>query len=192
MSGPVETEVKIALTGVEQGRRLLRGAGFRESRPRVHETNLILDDVRGSLRRRGLLLRVRALKRRGREVGTLCTFKGPARLTRRNHKTREEREFDAADSSRLLGVFNGLGYRPSFRYEKFRTEFSHPRGTGLAVLDETPMGVFLELEGTSTWIDITAARLGFSPDDYITLSYASLWAEWRKENRIRRSDMIFS
>jgi hypothetical protein len=35
------------------------------------------------------------------------------------------------------------------------------------MLDETPAGVFLELEGPSRWIDRTARRLGFAESDYL-------------------------
>ena len=57
-------------------------------------------------------------------------------------------------------IFERLGYHPVFRYEKYRTEFQQPRRAGVATLDETPVGVFLELEGTPPWIDRTARLLG--------------------------------
>ena len=60
-----------------------------------------------------------------------------------------------------------------FRYEKYRTEFRQPRRAGVAMLDETPVGVYLELEGTPHWIDRTARRLGFQESDYITASYGA-------------------
>ena len=49
---------------------------------------------------------------------------------------------------------------PGFRYEKYRTTFRLP---GLHLdLDETPVGVFLELEGAPRAIDRAARSLGFS------------------------------
>ena len=74
------------------------------------------------------------------------------------------------------GLCAGVGFHPAFRYDKYRTEFSRRarRGDksrhGHVTLDETPMGVFMELEGSGPWIDRTAKELGFSRNDYITMS----------------------
>jgi adenylate cyclase class 2 len=195
MAAPVEIEVKIAVTSVVRARRLLREGKFHAEGTRVFERNLVLDDARGNLKRKGLLLRLRTTGTRGKSTDGLCTFKGPARETRTHHKIRVEREFMAGDAEECLAVFAGVGFHPAFRYEKFRTKFSR-RGRGAEkqghiVLDETPMGVFLELEGPAMWIDRTAKELGFSRDDYITMSYARLWEKWREEHRIPARDMVF-
>ena len=55
-------------------------------------------------------------------------------------------------------ILRGLGYSPSFRYEKFRAEWAG--GKGQVVVDETPIGNFCEIEGPSRWIDATAKKLG--------------------------------
>jgi len=68
--------------------------------------------------------------------------------------------------------------RPWFRYEKFRSTFSLPRMKGLKlVLDETPIGVFVELEGKREEIDRAAQLLGFGASDYVTQSYGALFME---------------
>ena len=59
------------------------------------------------------------------------------------------------------------------------------------MLDETPVGVFLELEGTAHWIDRTAHRLGFGASHYITRSYGGLYLEWCKRQRVKPSNMVF-
>ncbi len=56
------------------------------------------------------------------------------------------------------------------------------------MLDETPVGVFLELEGPPEWIDRTAGTLGFSEGDYITLSYLELH---RRVTGGETGDMVF-
>jgi adenylate cyclase class 2 len=179
-----EVEVKLVAPGVEHAREQLSAAGFQVSAPRVFEENIVLDTPASSLRRDGLLLRVR------RAGGTVtCTFKGheiPG-----PHKRREEREFRASDFEEALALFKGLGFRPSFRYEKYRTEFSRAAEPGHATLDETPIGVFLELEGDARWIDRTAKELGFSRDAYILESYGGLYARWREANPGAPPDMIF-
>ncbi|HEY4087646.1 MAG TPA: class IV adenylate cyclase [Bryobacteraceae bacterium] len=195
MAAPVEIEVKIALTSVAKARKILREGKFQAEGSRGFERNLVLDDAQGNLKRQGLLLRVRTTGKSGKADGALCTFKGPARETRTHHKIRIEREFDAGDSDECLAVFAGIGFHPAFRYEKFRTKFSRRvRGVGKQghiVLDETPIGVFLELEGPAVWIDRTAKDLGFSRNDYITMSYSRLWEKWREEHSIPAGDMVF-
>ncbi len=152
----VEVEIKLAVENAAKARALLRRLDFKVTAPRIFERNLVLDDDQRSLRERGMLLRVR-------EAGktSTCTFKGPDIPGR--HKRRTEREFTASDADSCLAVFAGVGFRESFRYEKYRTEFARPNDSGIVMLDETPIGVFMELEGRARWIDTTARALGFQP-----------------------------
>jgi len=165
----MEVEIKLRLGSAAEGRRRLREAGFRVEKRRVLERNVIFDTPRKAMRRRGLLLRLRTSG-----AHSLVTFKGPAE--RGKHKIRKEIEFELerGGGPRLVQVLEALGYRAAFRYEKYRTEYVSGTGAGLAMLDETPVGVFLELEGPPHWIDRTASRLGFREADYITATYAEL------------------
>jgi len=81
--------------------------------------------------------------------------------------------------------------RPSFRYEKYRTHFTRPGSAGVAMLDETPIGDFIELEGSPAWIDKTARELGFSAVDYVTASYARLYFEWKGSEPHAPAAMLF-
>jgi adenylate cyclase class 2 len=198
MAGPIEIEVKIAVTSAARVRKILRDTRFSVVSPRVFEQNLVLDNARGSVKSSGLLLRVRTSGKRNAAQTALCTFKGPATDTRTHHKQRVEREFTASNADECLAVFAGIGFHPAFRYEKYRTVFARRarRGEkskqGLVTLDETPIGVFMELEGPALWIDRTAKDLGFSRDDYITMSYARLWDRWREAHAIPAGNMVFS
>jgi adenylate cyclase class 2 len=118
-----------------------------------------------------------------------CTFKGPALPGR--HKRRVEQEFRADSLESCLAVFAGIGFTESFRYEKYRTEFERTGEAGHATLDETPIGVFMELEGPAAWIDSTAAELGFLRETWITSSYAALYFEWCAENNRKPGSMTF-
>lgn len=179
-----ETEIKLPLAGLARGRRLLRQAGFQVVRRRVFEDNALFDTSDSKLRSAGLLLR---LRRCGQRV--VLTFKGPALVGR--HKSREELELEISEAATFAQILARLGFQPTFRYQKYRTEYSHPQTGGLATLDETPIGDFLELEGPPDWIDQTAAALGFRPTDYITASYASLYIQYRQKNPAAPPDMIF-
>jgi adenylate cyclase class 2 len=198
MASPIEIEVKISVASTARARTMLRDSKFSILCPRVFEQNLLLDNARGSLRSNGLLLRVRT-SGRGRKVqDALCTFKGPAKETPTHHKQRIEREFMAGNADECLAVFAGIGYHPTFRYEKYRTVFARRARKGEIgkqgniTLDETPMGVFMELEGPALWIDRTAKELGFTRDNYITMSYARLWERWREEHAMPPGNMVFS
>jgi adenylate cyclase class 2 len=76
-------------------------------------------------------------------------------------------------------VFEALGFGPVFVYEKWRTEWADQQGH--CVIDETPLGVYAELEGPSEWIDATADRLGISGSEFITLSYGRIFELWRDQ-----------
>jgi adenylate cyclase class 2 len=184
-SGAREVEIKLAMRDPRAARTLLREAGFRVSRRRVFESNTVFDTADFTLRQTGRLLRIR-------EAGdkTTVTYKGAPRPG--PHKDREELEAAAADGTALSAVFSGLGFLPVFRYEKYRTEFQQARGQGVAMLDETPVGVFLELEGAPRWIDRTARRLGFGRADYITASYGRLYFLWAEEHGEHPTNMVFN
>lgn len=59
------------------------------------------------------------------------------------------------------------------------------------MIDETPIGVFIELEGEPDWIDACAALLGFTPLHYITDSYGALYFAWCAEQGVEPSHMEF-
>lgn len=181
---PREIEIKLPLTDAAHGRRLLRGAGFRVSRRRVFEANLVFDTPSQTLRRAGCLLRIREAGRR-----VTLTYKGPG--TAGKHKSREELEVECSDARKLAGVLARLDYRPTLRYEKHRTEYQRAGERGVATLDETPIGAFLELEGAPGWIDRTARRLGFRESSYITASYYGLYVDYCQGHHIKPGDMTF-
>ena len=179
-----ETEIKLAVPDAKTARRMLRAAGFQVSRRRVFETNAVFDTPEMGLRRAAAVLRVR----QAGGVATV-TYKGPAEVGR--HKSREELELEISDARAMGAIIERLGLGPVFRYDKYRTEYRQPGRSGIATLDETPVGVYLELEGTPQWIDRAARKLGFAEDDYITASYARLWLDWCEWHGVRASDMVF-
>jgi len=180
-----ETEVKIRLTvDPATAREHVERAGYRAVGPRTHEADQLYDLAGGDLRGSGRLLRLRT---RG-DKWTLI-YKGPPLSLR--HKSREEIETDVTDGVALAAILYGLGFNPGFRYEKYRTTFRVEGEPGIVTLDETPIGLFLELEGPADWIDDTAARLGYTSTDYVISSYGSLFREFRMANPEVPEDMVF-
>jgi adenylate cyclase class 2 len=183
--GGREIEIKLALADAPAGRAILRRAGFRVSRRRVFESNAVFDTPQGSLRTASSLLRVRSAGR----LATL-TYKGPPAAGSK-HKSREELEVEVPDAGVMTAIVGRLGFEPVFRYEKYRTEYRQPAGGGMATLDETPIGVYLELEGSPQWIDRTARQMGFAENSYITASYAGLFEQWRQRRGVKPGHMVF-
>jgi len=183
-SGSQEIEIKLAIPDAPFGRLLLRQAGFTVARRRVFECNIVFDTARLALRKTRRLLRVRQVAGQ-----TRLTYKGAPLVAR--HKSREELEMPLDAPDVFVAILDRLGYRPTFRYEKYRTTYHEAGVAGEIVLDETPIGVYLELEGSPRWIDRTARRLGFHQSDYITASYVRLYLDWCRQHRVKPRDMVF-
>lgn len=181
----IELEVKLPVASLRAARRALRRAGYAAAIPRSLETNTLFDLPDGSLRRAAQTVRLRHYRGKW-----LLTYKGPGQVTPQGHKARPEYETELAAPEALLRCFEAAGLKPSLRYEKYRTEFRRPGGFPV-LLDETPIGVFLELEGPARWIDRTARQLGYRPEDYIAASYLALFAEFLAKNRLPPADMVF-
>jgi len=179
-----ETEIKLAVTDAATARHLLRRARFRVFRRRIFERNTLFDTPSQALRAAGCLLRVREAGR----IST-ATYKGPGAAG--PHKSREELEFGITDAKTMALMLQRIGFEPTFRYEKYRTELRQPRSKGIATVDETPIGIFLELEGDPKWIDRAAKTLGFSTDDYITASYGRLYLDWCRAQGVEPTHMVF-
>jgi adenylate cyclase, class 2 len=181
---PTETEIKLSVPDVRTARKLLRTAGFRIARRRVFERNVVFDTPGLALHQASTLLR---LRQAGRE--TMVTYKG--KPVPGKHKSREELEVSVPDATMMGAIFERLGYKPVFRYEKYRTEYRLERGAGMATLDETPVGVYLELEGSPAWIDRMARRMGFPEQAYITASYGRLYLDRCREMAVPPGNMVF-
>jgi adenylate cyclase class 2 len=180
---PNEIEIKFRIDNLRELNRRLRAAGFRRITPRTHEMNALYDLPGQPLRKRGELLRLRQY---GKEWVLTHKSKGMAG----RHKTRVELETKVTDGEMMDAILRALGYQPTFRYEKFRAEWTDGRGD--VVVDETPIGNFGEIEGPPRWIDQTAKKLGIGPQHYITDTYAGLFFAWKRRSRSAAREMTFS
>lgn len=179
---PREIEIKFSVQGLRALRRRLRAAGFQLKTKRTHERNTLYDLPGGVLRARKELLRLRSYGSSWK-----ITHKSGGKISR--HSSRVERETSVGDGKTMDAILRALGYKPSFRYEKFREEWSD--GKGQVVVDHTPIGDFCEIEGPPRWIDATAKKLGVGREQYVTKNYATLFADWKNENRSEAAEMTF-
>lgn len=182
--GGHEVEIKLAVESGAGARSLLERRGFRVTGPRAFEANIVFDTPGAELRKSGRLLRLREI--RGRFI---LTYKGPS--LQGPHKSREELETEVADAAQFQALLERLGYEAMFRYEKYRTELAREGEAGQAVVDETPIGVFIELEGPGEWIDKTAQDLGFTADTYIVESYGTLYRKHCEARGETPAHMVF-
>jgi len=177
-----EIEIKFRVEDVRTLARKLRAAGFRLVTPRTHEMNTLYDLPGDVLRARKELLRLR-------KYGFEWTLTHKAGKKVGRHSSRAELETSVDDGKQMDLILRALGYSPSFRYEKFRAEWTD--GKGQVVVDETPIGNFCEIEGAPRWIDATARKLGVIAADYITKNYAGLFLEWKAQRKSRAGEMTF-
>jgi adenylate cyclase, class 2 len=207
-----EIEIKLRAPDLSAVHRRLRQLHAREISPRTYESNTLFDTPAKDLRRHNRLIRIRIEqparrfgKKRADESGAaILTYKGPPPSSRvaetgggkarvRGHfKVREEAEVPLAGAGQMARILRGLGLHPVFRYEKFRTTYVLPGIRGLKIeLDETPVGSYLELEGSIAGIDRAARLLDYTRAEYLTETYGSLYlADCRRRGR-KPGHMLF-
>jgi adenylate cyclase, class 2 len=177
-----EVEIKFRIKDMKALVRALKHSGFALHTPPTHEVNTLYDLPGQKLRRKGELLRLR-------KYGDQWVLTHKAKGKSGRHKTRVELETRVENGKQMDAILRGLGFAPSFMYEKYRAEWSD--NTGHVVLDQTPIGDIGEIEGPSRWIDRTAKSLGLRSADYITQTYADLFFAWKKKNRSPADSMTF-
>ncbi|MGH9373544.1 MAG: class IV adenylate cyclase [Vicinamibacterales bacterium] len=182
MAATLEREIKLTFASTDEARAAVIAAGCTPLHGRRLQDDALLDTDDEQLRRKRCVLRVRVENGKSR-----VTFKGPVQPS--VMKLREEAETLVGDGEVLLRIFGELGLHVWFRYEKYREEFSHE--DVIVAIDETPVGVFIEIEGGDAGIETMATALGRSRDDYILDSYRSLFLRHRDARGLTTSDMVF-
>ncbi|MBI4749035.1 MAG: class IV adenylate cyclase [Acidobacteria bacterium] len=191
----LETEVKVRGQNPEETLARLAEQGFAITivQPRHFEDNWLLDTATSDLRAKRSALRIRLA-----EGKTIVTYKGlpPAELLQEKLKVREELEVVVDDAELMVKIFERLGFRSFFRYQKYRTSYeieSASLGISLiATFDETPLGFFLELEGQADAVRATIASLGFTPEHLSTDSYIALQSAHCTARGLPLQDMVFA
>lgn len=199
MSAKREVEIKLRVSDIDDILRRIHKLGAK-SLGRVLEQNSLFDTLDSGFRRSRRLLRLRRqTPAPGHGMGggmhsAILTSKAPPATPRRRvpksqiYKEVQENE-ENVDPASLSRTLRALGFHSGFRYEKYRTSFLH-RSLHLD-LDETPVGIFLELEGEPAEINRTARALGFAPKDYIRATYWTLYAADCRRRHRKPRNMLF-
>jgi len=178
-----EIEVKFALKDRHELVRKLHDLGAQRLYPETFEDNIVLDR-RGELRTKGALLRVRKFGKY-----SIATFKGPMSIEG-GVKSREEVQTGVESFELAIQLFDSLGYKAVFRYQKFR-EVWRVRDAEV-VIDRTPIGEYFEIEGPIELIRALATDLGMEMEQAIRQTYADLYRQARRTRADLPNDMVFS
>lgn len=118
---------------------------------------------------------------------SILTFKGPIQPSAL--KVREEIETVVQDGDLVLRLLSELGFAVWFRYEKYREEFAC--GDVIVAIDETPVGTFMEIEGTDDGVATVARAVGREPGDYVRHSYRELFVRYWADRDQSPIHMLF-
>ena len=187
----IETEIKFRVSDQPALEAQLLILGFTLVTPRSFESNTLYDTPDRTLRLKRELVRIRNYAGKW-----LLTHKRvpDSGIGEDRHKHRVETETELSDGPALGEVFQSIGLVPVFVYEKWRTEWADHRSDqgGHCVVDETPLGIFAELEGAPEWIDCIAEQLQIAPEERLTLSYGRLFDQWRERTGSTAQDLTFA
>ena len=178
-----EIEVKFPLRDRHELLRRLHDIGGQRLYPETFEDNIVLDR-RGELRTKGSLLRVRKFGKY-----SIATYKGPMSIEG-GVKSRDEVQTGVESFELAIQLFDSLGFKPVFRYQKFR-EVWRLRDVEV-VIDRTPIGDYFEIEGPIDLIRTLAAELGMEMEQAIRQTYADLYRQARRTRADLPNDMVFS
>ena len=175
---PTETEVKLKIGSIEQIKNKLleiRAELFKKKALQIDE----YFDKKGGLKKSDQVLRLRD--------NTILTYKGPKKK-KQNMKIREEIEVMVDNGRYLKEILEKLGYTKTGIKEKYREAYIFQL-TQICI-DETPIGNFIEIEGSKQGVFDVAKKLGFNEKEFITKSYTALWKEYATKNK-KKGDMVF-
>lgn len=169
----VEIELKIPVNDLTAVRDRLREIDAGLDVASAREVNILLDSAEGRLAAAGAVLRLRRYS--GHQM---ITFKGPASY-QGAVKFRTEHETTVENLEAMQLILEDLGFSPVARYEKDRESWRV--GAVVVVLDHTPMGDFVEVEGPRAEIESVANKLALDPASAVRGSYLALWRDYRQQ-----------
>ena len=177
----VERELKFPCDNLEGMRERLLSFEAERLAAGGAEENLVYD-------REGQLLENREILRLRRDrSGWSLTFKG-APTFEDGVKVRSERETKVENGDEVHAILVGLGYAVVRRYEKKREEWQ--LGGVKVALDHTPIGDFIEFEGSGA--TKVARRCEFDVEQAEMRTYLELYEDYRREHPEAPPDMVFS
>jgi adenylate cyclase class 2 len=178
-----ELEVKFLVKNLNRIELRLQDLEAQLVQERVFEKNLRFDLPDDSLRKSFKILRLR------QDENAVLTFKGPGKIIH-GIREREEWEVTVSDFALMQKILESLGYEVFFIYEKYRTTYEI--GSAHVMLDETPLGCFVEIEGENKGSIVSLAnQLHLDFSEAITESYLFLFEHAQKLLGLKFRDLTF-
>lgn len=178
-----EIEVKFIIDDLPAMRQRVIAMGASCTTPRTYEDNTLFDTPDQRLQRQGGLLRLR------RDRRNWLTYKAPASTNDRDFKVLQEYEVEVDDFAQAQAILEQLGFAPAWRYEKYRETFTY-QGAEI-LLDETPYGAFMEIEGSRDAIRAIATTLGLNFETRLTAGYSGIFKAVCTTYKLQITDMTF-
>lgn len=172
----IEKEIKLKIDTPKKVLQKIVESGYRLFKKRYFEDNFLFDFENKRLLLNGCILRLRIINGKG-----ILTYKESPPV-QSIAKVRKEIETSVDDPNAIFEIFEKLGLKVIFRYQKFRRIYK--KGDIILSLDETPIGNFLELEGSEEDIIMEARNLGFSVSEFIKESYMELFFKEKTGNMV--------
>ena len=163
----LEREIKLQFASAAEARDAILRTRATLLRGRRLQEDCLLDTADERLRNRRSVLRVRTEQGR-----SLLTYKGPVQPS--PFKLREERETVVADGETMRYILEQFGALDA-----------------IIALDETPIGTFVEIEGSEQAIETITVDLGRTPADYLVDSYRGLYVRHCAAAGRPVGDMVF-
>ncbi len=166
-----EIELKYLNADLDKLKKILESLGG-HFLSRHYERNIVLDDPGRTLFKRSALLRVRQAGKT-----TMTVKRLPANPVPSKAKVYVEHETEVSDFDATVSALEVLGYKPVFKYEKFREEWDFKNCT--ICLDQLPFGSFIEIEGAEKDIISCAVKLDLKDSDSSKKTYHELNRDYR-------------
>jgi len=177
-----ETEVKFYVSNLQAIEMRLQRVEAHLIEPRTHEVNLRFDTPAGDFQRDGKVLRLR------QDKAVHFTYKDGSQL-KDGALTRREIEFEVSDFENAKQFIEALGYQVIFLYEKYRMTYELDEAH--IMLDETPIGGFVEIEGELDTLKPIAKKIGLNWDAAVPTSYHALFERVCKARGLTFRDLSF-
>ncbi len=147
-------------------RRLASAGGVWQGR--YFESNLVFDYADRSLKKKGVLLR---LRKKG-EKAVLTVKHPPKQAVPSTLKVVEELESGVDDFIAVRNALEVIGFSVAFAYEKVREKWVYMNCT--ICLDHLPFGDYVEIEGNDETVSACAEALGLADNATSTSTYHDL------------------
>ncbi|MEI6494456.1 MAG: class IV adenylate cyclase [bacterium] len=183
VNNSIEVEIKFKIQDLIILEEKVKAAGGKELHRNIFQRTVRMDTSEGSLKGRGVFLRVRGGEK------NIMTVKSKLPDSDENFKERKELEIEISDISLAEQMLSTLGFTEKWIMEKYRTEYEL-LGTTLA-LDRLPFGDYLEIEGDKDPIEKVVKILGLENQERFTNTYWHLFDDYKKTNNLTGENIVF-